>query len=72
MAASKRTSRDVPCLALNQIEAAEALGVSVDAFEQHVKPKIRCVFAGSRKLYPVRALEQWLEEEAVRDGRRVA
>ena len=32
-----RARRDVPRLSLNQQEAAESIGVSVDHFERHVK-----------------------------------
>lgn len=72
MATSKRTGREVPRLAFNQTEAAEALGLSVDAFEQHVKPCVSCVYAGSRRLYPVAALQEWLADGSVQGGRRVA
>lgn len=72
MASQKRITRHVPRLALNQTEAAQALGMSVDAFEQHVKPCVACVYAGSRRLYPVAGLERWLAEESVRAGRRAA
>lgn len=72
MASRKRTARHVPRLALNQTEAAQALGMSVDAFEQHVKPCVACVYAGSRRLYPVASLERWLTEESVQAGRRAA
>jgi hypothetical protein len=69
---ARRLRRDVPRLALNQTEAAEALGMSVDAFEEHVKPRVPCVYAGSRRLYPVSGLQAWLAEESVHGGRRVA
>lgn len=68
----QRLRRSVPRLALTQTEAAEALGMSVDAFEEHVKPNVDYVFAGSRKFYPVEGLQRWLNDEAIRGGRRVA
>jgi hypothetical protein len=62
----------VPQLALNQERAAEALDMSVDSFTRHVKPHIACVFAGSRRLYPVSELQRWLDRERVEAGRKVA
>lgn len=68
----KRIRRPVPRLAFNQQEAAEALGISVDHFERHVKAEISVVYSGSLKLYPRQALEQWLDARTSRPGRRVA
>ena len=68
----KRIRREVPRLAFNQEEAAEALGISVDHFERHVKADLPVVYSGSRRLYPRTALEHWLERQAIRGGRRVA
>jgi hypothetical protein len=61
----------VPRLAFNQQEAAEALGVSVDHFERHVKPELAVVYSGSRKLYTRTVLERWLEQHTIRRGQRV-
>jgi len=69
--ASKRVRRRVPRLAFNQQEAAEALGISVDHFERHVKADLPVVYSGALRLYPRSALERWLEQHAV-GGRRVA
>jgi excisionase family DNA binding protein len=55
-----------PRLALTKVEAAAALGVSVDFLEQHVMPELRVVRRGRRRLIPVRELEGWLDENAVR------
>ena len=51
-------------LALSPIEAASALGVSRDFFDQHVIPELRVVRRGRRRLVPVRELERWLDEQA--------
>lgn len=67
-----RVRREVPRLALNQQEAAESIGVSVDHFERHVKPYVEYVLVGSRRLYPVRELQGFLERESLKAGRRVA
>ena len=40
-------------LALTKAEAAYALGVSVDFFEQHVMHELRIVRRGRRRLIPV-------------------
>jgi hypothetical protein len=56
----------LPRLALNQQEAAEALGVSPDFFQQHLRHEIRCVLRGRRRLYPVSELQRWLDEQATR------
>jgi hypothetical protein len=64
--------RQVPRLAFNQQEAAEALGISVDHFERHVKADLPVVYSGSRRLYTRKALERWLDEQSIRGGRRVA
>lgn len=53
-------------LALTPVEAAEALGVSRDFFDQHILPELRVVRRGRRRLIPMRELERWLDEQAVR------
>jgi hypothetical protein len=64
-----------PRLALSPSEAATSIGVSVDFFDEHVRPELRVVRRGRRVLVPVRELERWLDREACRvldevDGRR--
>ena len=59
-------TRGVPRLALSPDEAAEALGVSRDYFDEHVAPELRIVRRGRRKLVAVRELERWLDEAAAR------
>lgn len=70
--AEKRIRRAIPRLAFNQQEAAEALGISVDHFERHVKADLPVIYSGSLRLYPRKAIEQWLEANTVRRGRQVA
>lgn len=53
-------------LALAPNEAATALGISRDFFDQHVLPELRIVRRGRRRLIPVRELERWLADEAAR------
>jgi len=51
-------------LAFSKAEAAAALGVSADFFEEHVMPELRIVRRGRRRLIPVAELERWLSENA--------
>ena len=53
-------------LALSKAEAAAALGVSVDFFEEHVMHELRIVRRGRRRLIPVDELRRWLDESAAR------
>lgn len=70
----RRVERTVPRLALNQAEAAAAVGVSLATFKRRVAPGVRCVYLGAARLYPVDALHEWLASQAVepRDDRRSA
>ncbi len=51
-------------LTLTPQEASEALGVSRDFFDNHVKPELRVVRRGRLVLVPVRELERWVEENS--------
>jgi excisionase family DNA binding protein len=53
-------------LALSPNEAAAALGVSRDYFDEHVGPELRIVRRGRRRLIAVQELERWLNTEASR------
>lgn len=61
-----------PRLALDRVEAAGALGMGTDAFDEHVKPHVPVIRAGRRTLYPVYGLEQWCRDNATVGGRRAA
>ncbi len=50
----------MPPLALNQKDAAAALGVSVNTFKQHVRPELRAVYIAGCRRWRVRDLEEWL------------
>ena len=52
----------IPRLALRKTEAAQALGMSVDFFEDHVLHELRIVRRGRLILVPIRELERWLSE----------
>jgi hypothetical protein len=62
----KRPVEPVPRLSLTRAEAAAALGMGVTSFEQYVQPELRCVWRGSLRLFPVRELERWVDENAAR------
>src|SRR5688572_28577762 len=49
-----------PRLALSPDEAAVALGVSRDFFDQHIAHELRVVRRGRRRLVAVAELERWL------------
>ena len=51
-----------PRLALSPVEAAGALGVSRDFFDEHVLPELRVTRRGRLVLIPIRELERWLVE----------
>lgn len=57
-------SRRPKRLALNKTDAAEALSVSVDFFDEHIAPELRCTLRGRRRLYAITELERWLDESA--------
>ena len=58
------TGRKQVRLALSKVEAADALGISVDFLEDHVMHELRVVRKGRRRLIPVKELERWMEEQA--------
>jgi excisionase family DNA binding protein len=51
-------------LALSKTEAAQALGVSVDYFDEHIAHELPMVRRGRRRLIPVLELERWLAANA--------
>jgi hypothetical protein len=64
-----KLKREVPRLALTRVEAAYALGISPDAFDDHVRPFVRAVYIGGGgdkraiKLWPVKELQRWCDEQ---------
>lgn len=55
-----------PRIALTKQEAAAAIGVSVDFFEQHVQPDLKLIREGRKVLIPTAELERWVRERAAR------
>jgi excisionase family DNA binding protein len=63
--APTRTSRwPLPRMAVSVDEAAAALGVSRDFFDEHIAHELRLIRRGRRKLVSVLELERWLREAA--------
>jgi hypothetical protein len=54
----------VPALALRRAEAAAALGVSLELFDEHVRPYVPAGRLGSVTVYPVAGLAAWLDGQA--------
>jgi hypothetical protein len=54
----------VPALALRRAEAAAACGVSLETFDQHIRPHIAAVQVGGVVTYPVAELQRFLVEHA--------
>lgn len=50
--------------AFSKAEAAEALGVSVEFFDEHIDSEMRSVRRGRRRLYPVGEVIHWLWRNA--------
>jgi excisionase family DNA binding protein len=51
---------------VTKVEAAEALGVSVDFLEDHVMRELRIVRRGRRLLIPLNELARWLDANSQR------
>lgn len=59
-----RVVAPIPRISLRPEEAASALGVSRDLFDEKIAPDLRVIRRGRLKLYPVRELERWAEANA--------
>lgn len=51
-------------LALNQKDAAAALGISVNTFKDHVRPELKAVYIAGATRYRVTELQAWLDRTA--------
>jgi hypothetical protein len=58
----------VPALALRRAQAAAALAVSLETFDQHIRPELSATSVGTVTVYPVAELERWLTENAQATG----
>lgn len=66
---ARKLAVSIPRLALTPPEAAAAIGVGPDFFEENIAPELRLIRRGRKRLVPVAELERWLAESA---GRAVA
>lgn len=53
-------------LLVGRDEAAEMLGISVDHFDEYVRPHLPAIKVGRRLLFRVKRLEEWSERNEVR------
>ena len=44
--------------------AAAYCGVTAETFEQHVRPHVRPIEIGARRLWDVKALDRWLDAQS--------
>ena len=59
-----QSRRPVPRITLTRQEAADALGVGITTFKTKIAPDLRVIRQGTVRLYPVRDLERWADENA--------
>ena len=62
----KKLEAPIPRVALTVPEAAASLGIGVDFFNENVRPELRIIRRGSKRLVPVAELERWAAENAER------
>jgi hypothetical protein len=53
---------DIPALALRRAQAAAACGVSLEVFDEQVRPFVPAKRLGGVTVYPVAALERFLAD----------
>jgi len=51
-------------IALRREQAAAVLGLSVDAFDEHVRCEVRAIRKGRLVLFPVEELQRWARQSA--------
>jgi len=61
---AKKLPASIPRIALTPSEAAAAIGVGPDFFDENVAPHLRLIRRGRKLLVPVRELEQWVIENS--------
>jgi len=62
----KKLDAPIPRVALTIPEAAASLGVGVDFFNEQIRPELRLIRRGSKRLVAVAELARWAEEHAER------
>jgi hypothetical protein len=61
---AKKLPVPIPRIALTPAEAAAAIGVGPDFFDENVAPHLRLIRRGRKRLVPVRELERWVADNA--------
>ncbi len=61
---ARKLAVSIPRIALTPPEAAAAIGVGPDFFEENVAPELRLIRRGRKRLVPVTELERWVAESA--------
>jgi len=61
---ARKLAVSIPRFALTPPEAAAAIGVGPDFFEENVAPELRLIRRGRKRLVPVTELERWVTESA--------
>lgn len=69
---AKKLPTSIPRIALTPPEAAAAIGVGPDFFEENVAPELRLIRRGRKRLVPVVELERWTAENSERAIERVS
>jgi hypothetical protein len=59
---AKKLPASIPRIALTPPEAAAAIGVGPDYFDQYVAPHLRLIRRGRKRLVPVSEVERWVAE----------
>lgn len=63
---ARKLAASIPRIALTPPEAAAAIGVGPDFFDETVAPELRLIRRGRKRLIPVTELERWTAENAER------
>jgi len=61
---AKKLPASIPRIAVTPSEAAAAIGVGPDFFDENVAPHLRLIRRGRKRLVPVRELERWVAENS--------
>jgi hypothetical protein len=59
---ARKLATSIPRIALTPPEAAAAIGVGPDFFDENVAPELRLIFRGRKRLVPVTELERWVAQ----------
>jgi hypothetical protein len=63
---ARKLTAPIPRVALTPAEAAAALGVGPDFFNDEIRPELQLIRRGRKVLVPVAELERWVSENVER------